>query len=130
MNLDQWKTHFQAKLVEKSVIHHNGECIIWTGYSRDGGRGIFYGEIKASYPEINQKLRKIPVHRLAYFLKHPEHYGRVGDCSHLCHNSLCIKAEHMSLEPHYINNNRQVCSNIKKCQGHAPYQDCLLHLHN
>jgi len=53
MDIDQWKTHFESKLLEKSVLHHNGECLIWTGYSRDGGRGVFYGEIKASYPGLN-----------------------------------------------------------------------------
>lgn len=129
MDFDAWKQHFQSKLDEKSVVHQNGVCILWTGYCRDRGRGVYYGEIKATYPGINEKSKKISVHRLAYFIKHPEHYGMEGDCSHLCHNTTCINTDHISLEPHYVNNNRQVCVNIRKCQGHAPYRDCILHLH-
>ena len=50
------------------------------------------------------------------------------DASHLCHNSLCVKESHISMEPHSVNNNRQyyIAKNI--CFGHGEYPQCLLEL--
>ena len=48
------------------------------------------------------------------------------DASHLCHNSLCLTASHISMEPHSINNNRQYCVSQNVCFGHAPYPKCML----
>ena len=31
------------------------------------------------------------------------------DISHLCHNKLCVRGEHLSAEPHAVNNARQKC---------------------
>ena len=33
------------------------------------------------------------------------------DIRHLCHNKLCVRGEHLSAEPHAVNNVRQNCVN-------------------
>ena len=42
-----------------------------------------------------------------------------GDASQLCHNALCINAAHISLEPHWVNNNRLQCTSNGICQAGA-----------
>ena len=84
---------------------------------------------KALYPWQQGKQKKASVHSLAYFLSNPEQIGWSGDCSHRCHNSLCVNAAHLFLEPHSINNNRQICISTNKCTEHALYPDCLLEWH-
>ncbi|KAI8491901.1 hypothetical protein Bbelb_302740 [Branchiostoma belcheri] len=37
--------------------------------------------------------------------------------SHLCHVSLCVCIDHLSLEPGYINNSRKPCQSIGHCIG-------------
>ena len=48
---------------------------------------------------------------------------------HLCHNRCCVKLEHLSYEPHSINNQRLVCKNESEfCglhgNGHCFIQVC------
>lgn len=50
------------------------------------------------------------------------------DCSHLCHNSLCVNVNHISLEHHFINNNKQYCLNSNLCYGHVGFRNCMLEL--
>ena len=50
------------------------------------------------------------------------------DASHLCHNTLCVKESHISMEPHSVNNNRQYCIAQNICFGHGEYRQCLLEL--
>ena len=71
--------------------------------------------------------RTVTVHRLSYMLEHKMTRVEPGlDASHLCHNSLCLTASHISMEPHSINNNRQYCVSQNVCFGHAPYPKCML----
>lgn len=53
---------------------------------------------------------------------------KLYDVSHLCHNSLCINEEHLSVEPHFVNNNRRACTEKNKCISHDPYPQCKLDL--
>ena len=51
------------------------------------------------------------------------------DVPHLCHNRCCAKLEHLSYEPHSINNQRLVCKNESEfCglhgNGHCFIQVC------
>ena len=53
------------------------------------------------------------VHRVAYMA----HSGisDLGECdvSHLCHHTLCVCFEHLSLEPRAINNTRKITLALK-----------------
>jgi len=53
------------------------------------------------------------------------------DASHLYHNSLCVNAKHISLEPHSVNNQRISGKKTGNCSGHGMYLHYpawLLHL--
>ena len=51
------------------------------------------------------------------------------DVSHLCHNTLCINAAHLSYEPHAVNMLRRSCLGAGTCLGHGHgYPLCMLPL--
>jgi ribosomal protein S16 len=69
----------------------------------------------------NSLFNCLRVHRLQMYI----HNGcraidTVQHVSHLCHNKLCVRIEHLSLETAQINNNRQICKNNGECTGHYP----------
>ena len=75
--------------------------------------------------------RSIDVHRVIYCLANKLTLEDIAglDTSHLCHNSLCVTASHLVIEPHGVNNNRTACkSSLNGCSGHASFPDCLLSL--
>lgn len=104
-------------------------CILWDG-SKVTKNGVDYGYKYVKLPYRQLKSRQY-THRLAYMLKYRNYdLPRQFDVSHLCHNSLCINPDHLTLEPHNVNNNRIHCVNENKCFGHQPYKDCLLNQGN
>ena len=116
---------YDEKLKEKSLPASNGECIFWTSTTSKDKK---YGVISYKHP-IEKKWKKITVHRLAFMISH--HILNPDpklDCSHLCHNCLCINPDHLVLEPKHINNNRNTCLSRGVCQKHDSLPACLLHL--
>ena len=113
------------KLKENSHIGENQECIIWHGPLTKDGK---YGLISISNP-VSGIWQKKKAHRLSFMI-HIKNLDLNSDldCSHLCHNSLCVNPDHISLEPHHINNNRIHCKNEMKCSGHGIYPACRLEL--
>jgi hypothetical protein len=97
-----------------------GNCHIWNGQQLKG-----YGIFEFRFRKHKIKLR---VHRLQMYI----HNGcraidTVQHVSHLCHNNLCVRIEHLSLETAQINNNRQICKNNGECTGHYGLARCILH---
>ncbi len=122
---DSFYNKYSEKLLEKSAPGTNGECRIWT--SNPNRR---YGEIRVDFSPHPRRGTTMPVHRLAYMLRERKLDLEQGlDVSHLCHNTKCINAEHLSLEPHGFNNTRQSCVSYGTCFWHpAPYPLCRVHL--
>ena len=113
---------YTAKLQEKVVLSASGQCQLWTGCKK--GKFSDYGVINCRF---ECGCRTVTVHRLSYMLEHKMTRVEPGlDASHLCHNSLCLTASHISMEPHSINNNKQYCVSQNVCFGHAPYPKCML----
>lgn len=112
---------YTAKIAENVKIASNMECLLWTGTP-----GKTYGSICC---KVGSTWKTFYVHRLALMM-HNKAFGLPQglDVSHLCHNERCTNIQHFSLEPHYINNNRQNCLSEKSCTGHGIYPDCMLHL--
>lgn len=113
-------------------FQNSKNCKLWsTEFSvnqRERGytRGPKYGRLKVKWPDGRKKIHL--AHRFMYMLEHdlleiPPHLH----VSHLCHNSLCINTEHLSLELPEINNSRQICKNLHPpaCQHHGTYPDCV-----
>lgn len=114
---------YRERLAKKIHISPNGVCQLWGGGIDNYG----YGRIKVRIAETDHSLT---VHRLSYILSHEIELGDIAhtDVSHLCHNKLCIKKEHLSLEPHEINLNRRPCINMGRCLHHGVFEDCMLNL--
>lgn len=103
-----------------SNVRKVGKCRVWGGNSKtsDG-----YGFIMYIFRGVNKKLT---VHRLKYFLKTDCKLLKSMDVSHLCHNKLCIRSDHLSYEPHRINCKRNICKSNGECEGHRGYRPCIL----
>lgn len=100
-------------------------CILWTGPLTSDK---LYGLLSYKDPKTNL-WRKKHVHRVALMVKLRRlEIPKELDASHLCHNRMCVNAEHLALEPHAVNNNRQHCRSLGKCFGHGTYLECMLHL--
>lgn len=84
INMDAFVAKYSEKLREKSYVAANLQCRLW----HNGQRSKSYGQIKVKLPNLEWhsyspaklslmiKLRFIPPPSL--------------DCSHLCHNRLCL----------------------------------------
>ena len=78
-----------------------------------------YGVVKVNF---RCGKRNLTAHRLSYMLYQRQTFMRANlDASHLCHNSLCVNAEHISLEPHSVNIQRNSCKKTGNCSGHGIY---------
>lgn len=114
---DYWK-HVLAKIHQQCTLASNGECLLWPASKCTAG----YGQTSV------RGLRERYVHRLVVMatLQTADIGGRRThtNCSHLCHNSRCCKADHISLEPVLINNQRKNCLSEGKCSGHTLLGKC------
>ena len=89
-----------------------GACLLWTGEKNSFG----YGVLRFS---VAGKRVKFGVHRLAYFVEHPDVCLALNNhVSHLCHVKLCIQPAHLSYEPQAVNNSRKSCVLNGECSGH------------
>jgi hypothetical protein len=136
---------FLVKLGLRLANHTSKEpdargCLLWTGGTdRDG-----YGRARVTWPVPvgggdvpRSKVERVP--RVIYRLKtggvdipRQQAYDGVTvavEVSHLCHNRLCVTPEHLVLEPHLINAERQHCVQQGRCTHHGVHPDCLLQPH-
>ncbi len=114
---------YYQRIMEKSVLQElDGVpgCRVWQGGLKNGK----YGVIKV---KIDESERTITAHRVAYMIFTGNPYLDPHlDASHLCHNSLCVNANHISLEPNPVNSSRKSCKNEGRCFHHDGYLDCHL----
>jgi hypothetical protein len=123
-----FKVKYSQKLSDRSALAPNGQCLVWRGTTRSS-HGTLYGVLCC---KVHDQWKTEYVHRLALIF----HKGwtledvadRGLDVSHLCHNPLCVRPEHLSYEPHWVNRNRTKCVSLNICQKHADHLDCMLGL--
>jgi len=114
-------------------------CHLWTGAKdRDG-----YGRIKVTWslPDGSTVSKTERAPRIVYMLKiHvytkcdfpqstelPDGTTVPLEVSHLCHQRLCVNADHLSLEPRSVNLERMHCKGQQLCHlCHEGYPKCLL----
>ena len=111
-----------------AVLSYGQNCIVWIGAYTDTGNGHKH----VTWPDGQKSTEK--AHRLAYVAhstilrdKLPKHneLGLALDVSHMCHNKKSINIEHLILEPHYVNLDRNSCFSDGFCsKRHEPY--CIL----
>lgn len=123
--MDEFLTKYREKVRSGSAPSLNGQCRIWTGARSSNNK---YGVVCYKHP-VKNKWVTMHVHRLSVMLHHGYHELDASIvASHLCHNRLCVVPEHITLEPHGINNQRQTCRARGTCLGHFPYLPCRLDL--
>ena len=105
------------KSVNSGNIHG---CRLWHGCVTQNG----YGRKKVSFPDGSKTI--MLVHRVVYMCAHGTlDIPNIGEMSHLCHNKLCVNADHIVCESHEINMERYHCVQQGSCTGaHQPA--CLL----
>lgn len=102
------------KLNENVQLSPNGECKLYKGATQNG-----YGIVRKS---INGHKQQIYAHRLVKM--HELGTEQIlENCSHLCHNKLCVNTSHITVESQALNNNRQTCTINRKCTGHVDPTD-------
>ena len=113
---------YSAKLDARIVVNKCG-CQIWQGAKKKGP--VCYEVIKAKF--LDTGWHTMHVHKLRYLVHNRVMSVDVAlEVSHLCHEPLCINAEHFSLKPHSCNTDRLRCVIRGLCQGHKPHQACML----
>lgn len=85
-----------------------------------------------AYPKIrfthNHKPFRVNIHTFVYKVTNgiPPYTPNPGlECSHLCHNPLCVNLEHIVLEDKHINRMRQSCNRRRVCYGHLRHKKCI-----
>ena len=110
-------------------LEASGDCLLWTGFvSTTSGYGML--RVPTNQPKSKRKsgttMRGVHQIRLMCAL-HVTHFQPDYETSHLCHNKLCAKIDHVSLEPHSVNTQRRACVTNGRCKGHgALYKNCIL----
>lgn len=104
----------------------NKGCLLYTGTLQSG-----YGIVSKTFGGHRYRLyahRAVVLFKSGY-LDIPEDV----EVSHLCHNKQCVRYDHLIIESHEINNNRQNCYSEGRCtKSHFDskgnkLQDCMVH---
>ena len=106
-----------------------GECMIFNKTPRKDGYA--YVTLRLPQPDGDIKKTSTSAHRAALIL-HLFKEGKLDtlqvdkslECSHLCHQKMCINIKHLVFETKTDNLSRKECFRRKACQGHTPA--CLL----
>lgn len=114
-------------------VHHTSSmtpegCRIWHGPTKSRTRaGKIYGYLSIKLPR-DEKRKNRYAHRLAFMAANNMLEADLGSLhvSHLCHNTLCVNKNHLSLESATVNNSRRECFRSGHCTGHGDKPDCIL----
>ena len=109
---DRWKLIF--RLAQNTLPPTPLGCYLWAHPPMENGYG------KASV--CNQTLL---AHRVVGKLVNVNKKVTGFDCSHLCHQRLCVTPSHIELETREENNERKLCQAQGSCRGHAGRKPCL-----
>lgn len=120
------------KLQMNSLLHPNGQCVLWTGCINKHG----YGQFRYRDPrdEATAGHRTRTAHRVALLVLYKDFdVAPSQQASHLCNNKLCINVNHLVFEGNSSNNMRKTCFSISRCCGHydmigSALPDCLVNL--
>ena len=127
--MEAFWSQIALSLMQKSIFNCGRHgCTEWTGGREHG----VYGKKSVVWPDGKKKIER--VHRLSYMHAHhilrdempnKNSQGERLDVSHICHNPICLKPEHLILEPHSLNMDRMGCRMRNLCtKDHHPH--CLL----
>ena len=122
-----------ATELELSCLQKLSEQFFYAKLGRNGVCKLFdssneYSRVAYKDPATGRRTTAT-VGRAVVMLRESTVFLQSGfDASHLCHNKACVLPEHISYEPHAVNNGRKTCVNEGMCLGHGQYPDCLVSL--
>lgn len=109
--------HFALAIDKRTLKTHF--CHEWTGSVNKDGYGLYR-------PCFRGKQIKLTVHGFNFHIHNINIFTSDMHVSHLCHNKLCIRLNHLSLEPQSVNNSRKTCALEGQCEGHgSSFPRCL-----
>lgn len=123
-------SHSLKDTILKSIYdkcnEENGH-IIWTKCKNSSG----YPSKKIKLPNAEDGSTLALVHRVAFAFMNNMLIGNDSDdISHLCSIKTCLYIQHLSKEPHFVNQARTSCKLQKRCIGHIhaghQYPPCIL----
>ena len=104
----------------EQIITNGTNCQLWSGHVDRYGYGVWRFVFRG-------RRLALPAHRVNYFIfRGFLRLHRSFHVSHRCHNKLCVKTSHLSLEPQRVNNSRRLCLLDGICHGHRGYSRCIL----
>ena len=131
MQLNKLVTQVLTRIIQKtSNTEDCPDCLLWNGATYDNKYGKIRNPLRRHFENQPQFLR---AHRLVYLfnhlddfqdrrLPHRDAHGNRLDVSHLCHNTLCIRSNHLVLEKQSTNNSRTTCRVENNCnRTHLPH---------
>lgn len=125
---EEFITKYQDIIKKFSQTAENGECQIWGGCGIQKTKQYPIAQLTVILPGA-EKPKKLNVARISKMIfENNLDIGSNLDASHLCHNSLCTRPDHINFEKRAVNNNRHICVSIRKCIHHEGHPDCLVHL--
>lgn len=123
-----WSDKMSSIIQQKCALSESCHgCVKWEGaVFQPGG----YGKIAVQMKDKRRKYYR--VHRLVYMIQNnmaaipvQDDCGHRLEISHICHQKLCVKPEHLVLETHEVNMERLHCKVQRLCtKSHQPH--CLL----
>ena len=139
MHIAEWSLKYKNKMDKKIDYVTKAPCHLWTGstYSSKNKAGDTKPYGRFHFTDFESKAYTETTAHHAYYmffnevssLKPPDgtDYPGPWDCSHTCHEKLCLNVSHISYEPHCINVQRNTCKNQTppSCCSHHPYANCM-----
>ena len=122
--MDAFFENLKEKLNSKSERGPQGDtCVYWRGRISSSG----YGLQTVYWPEEGRKVEK--AHRVALMADRKQTRSQFPrdsvECSHLCHHKLCVNPQHLVLESHSVNQERNHCQSQGLCsKSHLPW--CII----
>jgi hypothetical protein len=127
--------HEFSHLAKQNILHR-----IFNGCIQEGDHLMWKKSVNSSgYPQIRVKMpdntrRVMLATRMLYAFQHNVAIGgefTQDHISHRCSNKLCLKLDHLHLEPQAVNNQRKSCVANGFChRSHntegRPYPPCIL----
>ena len=106
------------------------------GHVKVGGHFLFHGKDGDDYGMTRFTFRnqsfKFRRHCLALCIKLFDSGSSLAawddnlEASHLCHKKRCYNPDHLILEEHYKNKERDPCVTQGECAGHGDSPNCIL----
>ena len=126
-----FRLHYMDLILANSTVSAENSCIMWNKCVNDSYGKMSYTVYLANDDGSVRSVKKwASPHRLMFavvydclHLLDSPHY-KTREISHICHHGKCVNPEHLEIETHAQNGDRDKCKHKISCQDHDP--PCIL----